>query len=56
MLFVHKEARTVFVVCAAPSQWFMCAIGNTFCLINIMLASQTDRGEAFTVTKTDMGH
>lgn len=53
-LFIHKEARTVLVACAAPSQWFMHAIGNMFCLVNVMLASQTDRGEAFTVTKTDM--
>ena len=54
MLFIHKEARSVLVACVAPSQWFMPAIGNTFCSINVMLASQTDRGEAFAVTKTNM--
>lgn len=40
MLFIHKEARTVLVLCAAPSWWFMHR--NMFCLINVVLAPQTD--------------
>lgn len=50
MLFIHKEAKTVLVVCAAPSWWFMHQ--NMFCLISVMLAPQTDC-VTFAVTKTD---
>lgn len=32
----------------------MHAIGNKFCLINVLLACKTDGGEVSTVTKTDM--
>ena len=52
MVFIHEEARTILVACAAPSRWLTCAIRNMFCLINVVLTSQTDCGEAFTVTKT----
>lgn len=50
MLFIHKEAKAVLVVGAAPSWWFMHP--NMFCLINVTLAPQTDC-VTFAVTRTD---
>lgn len=50
MLLIQKEAKTVLVLCAAPTWWFMHQ--NMFCLINVVLAAQTDC-VTFAVTKTN---